>query len=333
MSKLETGDPRWALHRRRGGQGGALPGRGGGALARAAAATAPGPRGECPTGGHAVRAAGWLGRERARSRDRLDEPHRRRRLGARRARAARSSGGGGTAGCRRAARDSRAAQDADGKDGRPRAVRADRLSQGAADDGRHERRRHHRDPAPRARREGAPRGRRSRGVAREHAGSPRGHRPLQARPGRGREDPLRPVPVIATTKIRVRYAETDCMKVVYYGNYLTYFEVARVEFLRQQGQAMSDVDQKVHMPVVEAVVRYHKPALLDDLLEARCWIAERKRASFRFGYELVNERGERVASGSTLHACWDPATSKMIAVPDWLAAIMPVTLLSSPSAV
>jgi len=107
------------------------------------------------------------------------------------------------------------------------------------------------------------------------------------------------------TPIRVRYAETDCMKVVYYANYLIYFEVARVEFLRQQGHAMSDVDQKVHMPVVEAVVRYHKPALLDDLLQARCWIAERKRASFRFGYELVNDRGERVASGSTLHACWD----------------------------
>ena len=75
--------------------------------------------------------------------------------------------------------------------------------------------------------------------------------------------------MIATTKIRVRYAETDCMKVVYYGNYLTYFEVARVEFLRQQGHAMSDVDRKVHLPVVEAVVRYARPARLDNLLEVR----------------------------------------------------------------
>ena len=114
------------------------------------------------------------------------------------------------------------------------------------------------------------------------------------------------------------------MKVVYYGNYLTYFEVGRVEFLRQNGLAMSDVDQKVHLPVAEAIVRYVRPAHLDDLLEVRCWIAERKRASFRFAYELVNEKGERVATGSTLHACWDPATSKMIAVPDWLSAVMPV---------
>ena len=130
--------------------------------------------------------------------------------------------------------------------------------------------------------------------------------------------------VIASAKIRVRYQETDCMKVVYYGNYLTYFEVGRVEFLRQQGLPMSEVDQKVHLPVVEATVRYVRPARLDDLLDVRCWVSERKRASFRFAYEIVNAAGESVATGSTLHACWDPATSKMIAVPDWLAAIMPV---------
>ncbi|HET7341537.1 MAG TPA: thioesterase family protein [Methylomirabilota bacterium] len=130
--------------------------------------------------------------------------------------------------------------------------------------------------------------------------------------------------MIATAPIRVRYQETDCMKVVYYANYLTYFEVGRVEFLRQQGIPISEVDQKVHLPVVEATVRYVRPARLDELLQVRCWISERKRASFRFAYQIVNEAGETVASGSTLHACWDPATSKMIAVPDWLGAIMPV---------
>jgi acyl-CoA thioester hydrolase len=131
--------------------------------------------------------------------------------------------------------------------------------------------------------------------------------------------------MIASTRIRVRYKDTDCMKVVYYGNYLTYFEVGRVEFLRQNGLAMSDVDQKVHLPVVEATVRYVKPAHLDELLDVRCWISERKRASFRFAYEIVDEKGERIATGATLHACWDPATSRMIAVPDWLAAVMAVS--------
>src|SRR5881392_2321907 len=121
-------------------------------------------------------------------------------------------------------------------------------------------------------------------------------------------------PLRATTKVRVRYKDTDCMQIVYYGNYLTYFEVGRVEFLRAQGLPMSDVDQQVHLPVVEAVVRYVRPARLDDLLEMRCWVSERKRASFRFAYELANEAGDKIATGSTLHACWDPQTSKMIAV-------------------
>jgi acyl-CoA thioester hydrolase len=130
--------------------------------------------------------------------------------------------------------------------------------------------------------------------------------------------------MISSAKIRVRYQETDCMKVVYYGNYLTYFEVGRVEFLRQQGLPMSEVDRKVHLPVVEATVRYVRPAHLDELLDVRCWVSERRRASFRFGYEIRNESGEAVATGSTLHACWDPLTSKMIAIPEWLVAIMPV---------
>ena len=125
-----------------------------------------------------------------------------------------------------------------------------------------------------------------------------------------------------TTSLRVRYKDTDTMQVVYYGNYLTYFEVGRVEFLRQHGLPMSEVNTKVHLPVVEACVKYVKPARLDDLLEVRCWVGERKRASFRFEYEIRSEAGELIATGHTLHACWDPASSKMIAIPEWLRAVM-----------
>jgi len=125
-----------------------------------------------------------------------------------------------------------------------------------------------------------------------------------------------------TTSLRVRYKDTDTMQVVYYGNYLTYFEVGRVEFLRQHGLPMSEVNTKVHLPVVEACVKYVKPARLDELLEVRCWVGERRRASFRFEYEIRNEAGELIATGHTLHACWDPASSKMIAIPEWLRAVM-----------
>ena len=70
------------------------------------------------------------------------------------------------------------------------------------------------------------------------------------------------------TSIRVRYKDTDTMSVVYYGNYLTYFEVARVEYLRERGLPMSEVNRRVHMPVVEACVHYDRPALLDDLSQS-----------------------------------------------------------------
>lgn len=114
------------------------------------------------------------------------------------------------------------------------------------------------------------------------------------------------------------------MHVVYYGNYLTYFEVGRVEYLRQRGTTIAEIDRKLWMPVVEATVRYVRPARLDDLLDVRCWVGERRRASFRFDYEIVNDAGERVATGSTLHACQDPTTGKLVAVPPWLSSMMPI---------
>jgi len=126
------------------------------------------------------------------------------------------------------------------------------------------------------------------------------------------------------THVRVRYKDTDCMKIVYYGNYLTYFEVGRVEFLRQHGHPISEVDAKLHMPVVEALVKYVKPARLDDLLEVRCWISEKRRASFTFSYEIRNEARELVATGFTRHACADSVTGKLIVLPDWLEALMEV---------
>ena len=133
-----------------------------------------------------------------------------------------------------------------------------------------------------------------------------------------------PAPEVAVTYVRVRYKDTDTMQVVYYGNYLTYFEVARVEFLRQHDRPISEVNTKLHMPVAEAHVKYLRPARLDDLLEVRCWISEKKRASFRFDYEVRNEDQELLASGFTRHACLDPATGRMIAIPEWLQSVMTV---------
>jgi acyl-CoA thioester hydrolase len=129
--------------------------------------------------------------------------------------------------------------------------------------------------------------------------------------------------VPATAHVRVRYKDTDTMSVVYYGNYLTYFEVGRVEYLRQRGLPMSEVNRRIHLPVVEAYVRYVKPARLDDLLAVTCRVNQRKRASFTFTYDIHDEATELIATGFTVHACWDPGTRKMVSIPDWLREVMP----------
>jgi acyl-CoA thioester hydrolase len=115
------------------------------------------------------------------------------------------------------------------------------------------------------------------------------------------------------------------MGIVYYANHLVYMEVGRVEYLRHHGHAMSDVDEKIRMPVVESTVKYLKPARLDDLLVVKTWVGELRRASFSFSYEITRaETGELIATGQTRHACWDPKTGKMIPVPNWLKAVLVV---------
>src|SRR2546428_14158258 len=108
--------------------------------------------------------------------------------------------------------------------------------------------------------------------------------------------------------------DSDWVGVVYSGNFLTYFGVGRFGYLRQAGMTIAEINDKVFLPVAEASVKYHRPARLDELLEVRCWVGERKRASFRFDYAMGNEAGERVATGCTVHAVFDQATSGMHAI-------------------
>jgi acyl-CoA thioester hydrolase len=78
-------------------------------------------------------------------------------------------------------------------------------------------------------------------------------------------------------------------------------------------------------------VRYVKPARLDDLLRVRCWISEKKRASFVFRYDIrQGETDEPVATGETRHACWNPETQRMIAIPEWLEPLLDPEPGSSP---
>jgi acyl-CoA thioester hydrolase len=105
--------------------------------------------------------------------------------------------------------------------------------------------------------------------------------------------------------IRVIYGDTDQMGVVYYANYLRYFEAARGAYLREHGGSYRDwEDQGFALPVVEAHVVYRRPARYDDLIEVKLWVDEVRGASFKFLYEVT--RGEDLlAEGWTVHACCD----------------------------
>lgn len=113
---------------------------------------------------------------------------------------------------------------------------------------------------------------------------------------------------MVSTLYRVIYGDTDQMGVVYYGNYLRYFEAGRNEYLREKGARYRDVERKfvIHLPVVEANVRYRHPARYDDLLRIETEVTEVRRARLRFAYRIVREEGERLlAEGETVHACVD----------------------------
>ena len=106
----------------------------------------------------------------------------------------------------------------------------------------------------------------------------------------------------ADTTIRVRYAETDQMGVVYYGNYLTWFEIGRVEFCRQIGfeYKKMEIEDDSFLVVAEANCRYKRPARFDDLLTIRTRVTAAQRRTVRFAYEIINlETGETIATGET----------------------------------
>jgi acyl-CoA thioester hydrolase len=109
------------------------------------------------------------------------------------------------------------------------------------------------------------------------------------------------------TRLRVRYADTDQMGVVYYANYLVWFEVARTEWLRESGWTYRDIEQQgLALPVVEAHCEYRRPARYDDEIEVSTVAAAVSPARIRFDYE-VRRAGEAapLASGHTVHAAVD----------------------------
>ena len=102
------------------------------------------------------------------------------------------------------------------------------------------------------------------------------------------------------TQIRVRYGETDQMGYCYYGNYAQFFEVGRVEALRDVGCSYKDIEENgIMLPVSEYTVKYLKPALYDDLLTVSTKIVEIKGVKIVFDYTLFNEQQDIISNGQT----------------------------------
>src|SRR5438309_8588089 len=110
------------------------------------------------------------------------------------------------------------------------------------------------------------------------------------------------------TLLRVRYSETDKMGIVYYANYLVWFEIGRAEFCRARGFSYRDMEENENsfLVVAESYCRYKAPAYYDDELLVRTHITELRRRSLRFGYEILRvPDGTVIAEGETGHVVTD----------------------------
>ncbi len=126
-----------------------------------------------------------------------------------------------------------------------------------------------------------------------------------------------------THQLRVRYAETDQMAYVYYGNYATYYEVGRVETLRQLGISYKSLeDMGVMMPVVENKSRYILPGKYDDVLTIKVSIPTPPSVKIVFNYEISNESGQIINTGETILVFVDMSTNKVCRMPEIMVKLL-----------
>jgi acyl-CoA thioester hydrolase len=111
-------------------------------------------------------------------------------------------------------------------------------------------------------------------------------------------------PQVFDAEVRVRYAETDQMGVVYHSNYIVWFEVGRVEMLRQLGFTYRDMEShdNIHIAVVDVHCRFKSPARYDDLLTVRTRLLNARESLLHFAYEIVRAAdGKALAEGESIH--------------------------------
>lgn len=125
-------------------------------------------------------------------------------------------------------------------------------------------------------------------------------------------------PRVSESTLRVRFAETDAQGIVYYANYLVWFEVGRVNYLREIG---FDFERRrkegVTFVIADARCRYRASARFDDPILIRTWISHVKQRSFVFSYQILNQdTGVLLAEGETTQVMLHPDTHKPVSMPD-----------------
>jgi len=119
--------------------------------------------------------------------------------------------------------------------------------------------------------------------------------------------------------VRVRYAETDQMGVVYHGNYAQYFEMGRVEWLRNMGVSYKWMEENgIMLPVVSLNINYKKPARYDDLLRVKTIYKNQTSVKIEFDYEIYNEANELLTIGSSILVFVDMKTGRPTLPPEYI---------------
>lgn len=120
-------------------------------------------------------------------------------------------------------------------------------------------------------------------------------------------------------QVRVRYAETDQMGVVYHGNYAQFFEMGRVEWLRNLGVSYKSMeDSGVMLPVVSLSMNYKKPARYDDLLTVRTVFKKLSSVKIEFDYEITNQNGDLLTTGNSVLVFVNMQTGRPMGAPDYI---------------
>jgi acyl-CoA thioester hydrolase len=126
-----------------------------------------------------------------------------------------------------------------------------------------------------------------------------------------------------STKIRVRYSETDKMGFCYYGNYAQYFEVARVEALRELGIVYKNLEENgILLPVTDFKISYKQAAKYDDVLEIRTVISKLEGTRITFQYEVYNEAVVKLNEAETTLVFVDATSMKPMAVPKFISNLV-----------